>query len=456
MASNNTTGALSASQASRLRHELTMLADQRVFPVLVETALFGEHFCRILGKVHVGLTLLVAVFTLLSGFSTWILCKRGIRASWSNRIMLFFTLAMYAISTLDWAIDIKLLQNDLHSLTLVGLGVRTPPFGLSSPALLTLQGITSVVCIILGDAVVCWRVCVVWANQRWVTAMVAFWVLGSIGVFTAWSVISSDGTPSLADDPSVLSRRHIPFGTFTAPFLPSTNDHWSRAGARHRRQRRDFRRHMRSSGLAVHNILTLLVDFGVIYTIFMLLNVIVLAPQLNGGVFFSYVVLFMQQITGMYPTAVIALVALRKSALEHHFTYPPTSPRSGAPRARTRSSPSTSPRPPAPHGRHDDARRRRRRRRPLPVVRVRVRVRRQAPARAGVPPRGHGRHERDECGEREGRVRVWAGEEGELESPVEGVAEPDREAERDAGHGDGWGRRGSRTYAYATLQNIPG
>ena len=64
----------------------------------------------------------------------------------------------------------------------------------------------------------------------------------------------------------------------------------------------------------------LLVDFGVIYTIFMvrcssasvkkltarfangagsrqLLNVIVLIPSLNGGTFFSYVTLFMQQIT---------------------------------------------------------------------------------------------------------------------------------------------------------------
>ena len=65
-----------------------------------------------------------------------------------------------------------------------------------------------------------------------------------------------------------------------------------------------------------------------------------LAPSLNGGTFFSYVTLMMQQITvsshliplsylnadpcasqGMYPTAVIALVALRKSALEHHFTF---------------------------------------------------------------------------------------------------------------------------------------
>ncbi|RPD57859.1 hypothetical protein L227DRAFT_613256 [Lentinus tigrinus ALCF2SS1-6] len=44
---------------------------------------------------------------------------------------------------------------------------------------------------------------------------------------------------------------------------------------------------------------------------------------LNSGTVFYYVTLFMQQITGMYPTTVIVLVALQKSQLDHQFTYPP-------------------------------------------------------------------------------------------------------------------------------------
>ncbi|PIL33684.1 hypothetical protein GSI_04308 [Ganoderma sinense ZZ0214-1] len=89
-------------------------------------------------------------------------------------------------------------------------------------------------------------------------------------------------------------------------------------------QRRDLKRHLGSTGLAVHDVLMLLVDFGVIYTVFMLLNVVVLIPSLNGRTFFYYVTLFMQQITGMYPTAIIVLVALQKSHLDHQFTFPPS------------------------------------------------------------------------------------------------------------------------------------
>ena len=74
--------------------------------------------------------------------------KRGIRNSWPNAIMLAVTLAMYALSTLDWAIDVRLLWDDLHMLRLVGLP-DAPHFrvGQGSPPLLVLQGITSVVCV---------------------------------------------------------------------------------------------------------------------------------------------------------------------------------------------------------------------------------------------------------------------------------------------------------------------
>ena len=116
-------------------------------------------------------------------------------------IMLVATLAMYALSTLDWVIDIRLLWNDLHTLMLTGLPATHPVFGSSSPPLLVLQGITSVICvrpscsahlvsvlilrctmkIVLGDAVVCWRVCVVWGSRPLMTAIGLFWVLGSVG-----------------------------------------------------------------------------------------------------------------------------------------------------------------------------------------------------------------------------------------------------------------------------------
>lgn len=61
--------------------------------------------------------------------------------------MLAATLAMYGLSTLDWAIDIRLLWNDLSTLRFFGIPGRTQPFGRSSPTLLTVQGITSVVCV---------------------------------------------------------------------------------------------------------------------------------------------------------------------------------------------------------------------------------------------------------------------------------------------------------------------
>ncbi len=61
--------------------------------------------------------------------------------------MLAATLAMYALSTLDWAIDIRLLWADLRTLRFLGLPGETQRFGLSSPALLVVQGITSVICV---------------------------------------------------------------------------------------------------------------------------------------------------------------------------------------------------------------------------------------------------------------------------------------------------------------------
>ncbi|TBU27851.1 hypothetical protein BD311DRAFT_759427 [Dichomitus squalens] len=306
-ATATTTAGLSAASAKRLRTELTTLAEHRVFPVVVETALF-------------------AIFTIIILTSTYILFKRGIRKSRPNVLMLSATLAMYAISTLDWAIDIRLLWNDLHTLTLTGVPVSHPPFGVSDPALLVLQGITSVICIILGDAVVCWRVSVVWGSDRRVVAGALFWVLGSIGVFTAWSAMFVgfyyDHLPAPVE---VLVHHSTIVNAFAFSWSAATNV-WATAMVAYKAwlQRRDLRRHLGSTGLAVHDVLMLLVDLGIIYTVFMLLNVIVLAPSLNGGKFFSYVTLFMQQITGMYPTALIVLVALQKSHLDHQFTYPPT------------------------------------------------------------------------------------------------------------------------------------
>lgn len=62
--------------------------------------------------------------------------------------MLAATLAMYGLSALDWAIDVRLLRNDLGLLSFYGLpDAPSGRFGESSPLLLVLQGITSVVCV---------------------------------------------------------------------------------------------------------------------------------------------------------------------------------------------------------------------------------------------------------------------------------------------------------------------
>ncbi|TFK90272.1 hypothetical protein K466DRAFT_395180 [Polyporus arcularius HHB13444] len=303
---SNSTG-LSAATTAKLRKDLTVLAHNRVFPVVVETALY-------------------AIFTILIIVSTYLICRRGVRRSWPNTIMLAATLAMYALSTLDWAIDIRLLWADLRTLRFLGLPGETQRFGLSSPALLVVQGITSVICIMVGDAVVCWRVCVVWANNRAAVYGAFFWVIGSIGVFTAWSVMFVGFYYPVPPAVQTLVDHNVIMNAFAFSWSAATNV-WATAMIARKAwlQRRDIRRHLRtnSTGSAVQRILMFLVDLGIIYTAFMLLNVIVLIPVLNSGTVFYYVTLFMQQITGMYPTAVIVLVALQKSQLDHQFTYPP-------------------------------------------------------------------------------------------------------------------------------------
>ena len=219
---------------------------------------------------------------------------------------------------------------------------------------------------------VCWRVCAVWGSRQLVIVMALFWVLGSIGefgssgacasivllflsvspspsrpgVFTAWSVMFVGlNYRHLPAPVETLVKHHTIVNTFAFSWSAATNV-WATAmiavkawcvlfirrlvwdatecncRLSDRLQRRELKRHLGSSGLAVHDVLMLLVDFGVIYTIFMvrfssvsvealdrysltvppttlwqLLNVIVLIPSLNGGTFFSYVTMFMQQIT---------------------------------------------------------------------------------------------------------------------------------------------------------------
>ncbi|KAF5374330.1 hypothetical protein D9758_004603 [Tetrapyrgos nigripes] len=91
--------------------------------------------------------------------------SRGIRSR-PKKIMLTFTLAMYALSTLDWAIDVRHVWTDLEVFI---------PGQLVDPTNMEMQA--SVNRVLLGDIVVCWRVSVVYKNDKWVFWTAVAWLV---------------------------------------------------------------------------------------------------------------------------------------------------------------------------------------------------------------------------------------------------------------------------------------
>ncbi|KAF7350085.1 hypothetical protein MVEN_01310400 [Mycena venus] len=297
--------ALTAEQVQLHSDNLASTANFRVFPVLVETALY-------------------AIFTILITASSYILITRGLRSR-ASKAMLAVTLVMYGLATWEWAIDIHLLRDDLKVLLPADL-VQPPPDHARrikvNTALHVAQGITNNICVVLSDMVVCWRVYVVYDRNKHVLAMaITLLVTMASAIFLCNLTQVGEAFPSVRLHHLVPSQLII---DGVALGLSALINVWATAmiGYQAWRCRRAIRHYLSDSSniTFAEGMMALFVESGIVYSVLWILKNIIIIPKVEPTAYTMYATVVMYQVTGMYPTLIVILVALRKSHLENQFT----------------------------------------------------------------------------------------------------------------------------------------
>ncbi|KAJ7511151.1 hypothetical protein B0H11DRAFT_1954177 [Mycena galericulata] len=297
---------LTAQQVQLHRENLASTTDFRIFPILAETALY-------------------AIFTALIVTSSYILITRGLESR-TRKMMLAVTLVMYGLSTWDWAIDILLLRDQLKVFLMADL-IQPPPDHSKrlqvNAALHVSQAITNNICVMLSDAVVCWRVYVVYGRSKRVLA-----VASSLLVALFLGLLLCNLTQIGLAFPNVV-KLHLLAPTelgvdVVALFFSALVNIWATGMISYKawRCRREISNHLRDTSKRsfAESILTLFAETGVVYTVLWILKNIILVPNIEPTAYTDYASVIMYQVTGMYPTIIIILVALKRSHLENQFT----------------------------------------------------------------------------------------------------------------------------------------
>ncbi|KAF9265017.1 hypothetical protein L218DRAFT_997974 [Marasmius fiardii PR-910] len=306
--------ALTTEQVEVHRQKLASLTDFRVFPVLTETALF-------------------AIFTILIMTSSYILLTQGL-ASRTSKMMLATTLILYGLSIWDWAIDVLFLRDDLKVFLPSDLIQPLPDHHHRTQvnaALRISQSITNNISTMLSDSVVVWRVYVVYGKNKRVLAMgIALLTALFSGLLLCNLTQIGIGFPSVVHL-HILAPGELVIDITTLIFSALVNI-WATAMIAYQtwQYRREIRHYLKDTTPRsfAESMLILFTETGVVYTSFWILKNIIVIPQVVDTSYTTYANLIMYQMTGMYPTVIIILVALRKSHLENQFTtYGSTSPK---------------------------------------------------------------------------------------------------------------------------------
>ncbi|KAI0312725.1 hypothetical protein OF83DRAFT_1176369 [Amylostereum chailletii] len=311
-------GGLTADQVQLARTFLLATTAGHVFPEIVESALF-------------------AIFTVLICISTVILISKGL-GNWVNRAMLMVTLAMYGISAVLWALNIKLMWNELNVLI---------------PGLLSTSSLSSTysegendtyelnfkwffigyvvyqVNIILSDAVVLWRVFVIWNRRKSVVGAIAVIFVSLLGVTTIYilSLVAAYFPASVPK--SFLSLTYVMDQLSGVSYsLSAFANMWATCMVACKAwiHRQDIRRFLqnRAAKSSVENILVMLVESGIVYSTLMIIMMLTSFPSIKSldvDPFDAYYNAIMNQVSGMYPTLVIVLAGLQMLHGNHQFSF---------------------------------------------------------------------------------------------------------------------------------------
>ncbi|KAF9067917.1 hypothetical protein BDP27DRAFT_1403527 [Rhodocollybia butyracea] len=297
---------LSEAEVEGVRQTLAETTDFRVFPLLVETILW-------------------AIFTVLIFTMSYIVISRGLRAR-SKQIMLAFTLVMYTLATLDWAIDVRRVWTDLKV---------SIPEELSSPQdndsalntenmlLRVIQAITNNICVVMGDLIVCWRVCVVcrWRKSVTATAIVLLLIQAATALTCNLTQIGISFPNLIHLHALAPSQLYIDIIALSSSALINI---WATGMIAHQVW---YFRHEIQQQFAngsdrrtfTECVLIIFVETGTVYTVLWILKNVIVIPQISPTPYVNYANFTMNIIVGMYPTLILILVALRRSHLEHEF-----------------------------------------------------------------------------------------------------------------------------------------
>ncbi|KAI0030278.1 hypothetical protein K488DRAFT_87913 [Vararia minispora EC-137] len=280
----------------------------------LETAAFGS-FCALFAVA-------VSVFI-----------KRGLQQRRSV-LMFLLIILMFLLSAAHWAFQVAFVSSNWLVREEAVLQPGAVPIALET------------VNVLLSDAIVLWRMCVLWRNDVAILVLAGVLWLVNIGVSIA-NVISEYYWQT---HPMQYMLQVQPIYTDTvlgsvalALSLASNLAATSLISWKAWRHRQLIRRHLSSGAkrTRVERVMSLLIESGTLYCVIWILYTInsrssamninhklADASQTPNGQPFvvtfygtEYFNRFMAQLTGIYPTIIIVLVALQKTHCEHQFTY---------------------------------------------------------------------------------------------------------------------------------------
>ncbi|KAI0030042.1 hypothetical protein K488DRAFT_72496 [Vararia minispora EC-137] len=277
-------------------------------------------------------TVFFALFTFVIGILTYTLIGKGLRVR-VNQVLLGASLTMYIMSATAWAGHLRILWQGFNIalspyLTAAvedGLvPIEAAQYSIDAPYIL-LHVCTNAVNVLLGDSIALWRAYAIWGNPRWMLVLSCSLNFAMLGLHIFNAVVFV--TLNLPDAPgnlrylgnvdghggTVICAVTMSWTAFcnvlaTALIAYKAWEHW-------RTIRELLTRSSRQSG--VLRIFSILIESGLVYSTLWCVNIAASCPGGIPGHIRSYWPLIMSQISGMYPTLIVVIVALRQSQLEH-------------------------------------------------------------------------------------------------------------------------------------------
>ncbi|VDB83386.1 unnamed protein product [Peniophora sp. CBMAI 1063] len=303
-------GNMTASQSAAVVEDLRLIADARVFPILLETALF-------------------AFFTVLTIYFVW---QRWNHSTHRPLVkpMLSLAMCLYTLAAASWTIDIRILWTEMYVLLPQQLTAPDPPNFSSelsnyNGALLLAQAVLLRLIWFISDCISLWRAYAILGRPIWLLVLSYVLVLLEAGIYVFDIVLIS--ATRLPNPPASLARliaqhsqpvtliQSIATSLTAAVLVLSTFLIGYRAWL-HRLEIRDYvQKYEFSRSLAM---LAILVETGVVYTsLWVVYAVYNDVPTLDNSLGFWWSTFYMAPLSAMYPTLVVVIVTIRRSVLEY-------------------------------------------------------------------------------------------------------------------------------------------